>query len=1053
VTTFHSRTDDPTLSVTKAAQVLGVHPNTVRAWSDQGRLRYYRINARGDRRFRIADLHQFLSAAERDGLPGIPEPATAARPMAPGIPGGAASGAPGGPDRPMERPVASSVRTSDDRAIRLAPLSRVARREQARRTPPRRVRLLDGGRSGQPTPTMISTMGPAIGPTTASTIASTRESAKPPASDFGLFAELADAATRTPDIDRLLALVVRQVRVARDFDVVELWESRGDDFAFRAGDRSASGRTELPGSNALRRHARSAQRALVEVGGPARSQVEAAIPIGVDGAVWGVLQIARLAGAHAEQPRRPALLQPADSNVPAAMAAPTPDSDIDLGLLVAIAAQLGTAIRSAAAVNAIGLELRGAAALRRVAGDIGPELGLSEALSRLVDHAMVLFEADRGAVFLPGPDAQAIRNVSRGLSERYLHAVVNQPPPTLPAEAVEARRPIFATNFRDDHRAALIRPAIVQEGYDTICAAPMFVASELVGVLTLYHDRHHPWSAADLDTFAAFASQAATLVQSARQFGQLASWAAHLESIQQLGARLSHLGAVEAICDAIATELREVIAHDNIRVYLVRGDDLVPLALQGLTPAYAGETAQELTLHVGQGITGWVAAEGVGQNLRDAENDPRGSRIAGTEPMDESMLLAPMTFEGRVLGVIVLSRHGLAQFGDDDLRLLEIYAGIAAEAIAHAEATERLRDQSAALERQLRSQRALLSITESILTTLDPRAVLEQIAERLGVLVGYDNLAIEVVDTTTGRLTPLTARGVHATGFLEPWAPDETGIATWVVEHNEPALVLDERNDPRVNAFRGSALDGSMIVVPLRGREGATGVLTLERLGTSALYTDDEFELVKLFAAQVSIALQNAEVHRAVEIRARTDYLTGLLNHGTFRQWLHDGTSRGEPFCLVMIDLDDFKAINDAFGHQAGDRLLRQIGAAIVAAGRANDLVFRYGGDEFAVLAPGTDLGGGMQIARHVLDAIHSLRRRGTGRRAAELEITASIGVAAYPGDATSGESILLAADRACFLAKRTGRNRIASAAEGLAVGEVFSLQEPTPVDPPTLPA
>jgi diguanylate cyclase (GGDEF)-like protein len=248
-------------------------------------------------------------------------------------------------------------------------------------------------------------------------------------------------------------------------------------------------------------------------------------------------------------------------------------------------------------------------------------------------------------------------------------------------------------------------------------------------------------------------------------------------------------------------------------------------------------------------------------------------------------------------------------------------------------------------------------------------------------------------------------------------------------------------------------MDGSMIVVPLRGREGATGVLTLERLGAGALYTEEEFELVKLFAAQVSIALQNAEVYRAVEIRARTDDLTGLLNHGTFRQWLQDGTARGEPFCLVMIDLDDFKAINDAFGHQAGDRLLRQIGAAIVAAGRENDLVFRYGGDEFAVLAPGTDLAGGMQIARHVLDAIHALHRHSSGRRAAELEVTASIGVAAYPGDATTGESILLAADRACFLAKRTGRNRIASAAEGLAVGEEFSLQEPTPVDPPTLPA
>ena len=108
------------------------------------------------------------------------------------------------------------------------------------------------------------------------------------------------------------------------------------------------------------------------------------------------------------------------------------------------------------------------------------------------------------------------------------------------------------------------------------------------------------------------------------------------------------------------------------------------------------------------------------QNLPDAANDPRAETIPGTEEdLDESMLLAPMVFEDRVLGVIVLSKLGLDQFGDDDLRLLVIYASFAAQAMANADATERLREQSAALERQLRSQRELLQITESILTTLD----------------------------------------------------------------------------------------------------------------------------------------------------------------------------------------------------------------------------------------------------------------------------------------------------------------------------------------------
>ena len=353
--------------------------------------------------------------------------------------------------------------------------------------------------------------------------------------------------------------------------------------------------------------------------------------------------------------------------------------------------------------------------------------------------------------------------------------------------------------------------------------------------------------------------------------------------------------------------------------------------------------------------------------MDDSARDPRGVTIPGTDAdLDESMLLAPMVHEGACLGVVVLVRQGLRQFTEDDLRLLVIYASFAAQAMANADATFLLREQSRALERQLRAQRELLRITESILTTLDQHAVLEQITDRLGSLIHCDNIAIEVVDSPTGLLRPLTARGVHADYFLAPWEPGETGVATWVVEHNEPVLVEDERTDPRVNHFREmGAIDGSLIVVPLIGPKGAAGVLTLERLGTEAPFDQREFELVQLFAAQVSIALRNAESFQAAEVRARTDDLTGLLNHGTFKDWLAQSVAAGESFGVVMIDLDEFKSINDTLGHQVGDRVLREIARAILGAARDSDAVFRYGGDEFAVVLPRSDV-----------------HRRGRGRRA-----------------------------------------------------------------------
>jgi diguanylate cyclase (GGDEF)-like protein len=368
--------------------------------------------------------------------------------------------------------------------------------------------------------------------------------------------------------------------------------------------------------------------------------------------------------------------------------------------------------------------------------------------------------------------------------------------------------------------------------------------------------------------------------------------------------------------------------------------------------------------------------------------------------------------------------------------------------MANADATELLRAQSATLERQLLGQRELLQITESILSTLDPRAVLEQIAERLGALVRYDNISIEVYDRKAGLLRPLTARGVHAEEYLKDWGVGEEGIATWVITHNEPVLIADQFGDERVSHFASVGKQhGGLIVVPLRDREGATGVLTVERLGEGNTFSDDEFDLVKLFAAQVSIALQNAEIYRDVEIRARTDWLTGLLNHATFREQLESSVAQGDVFSLVMMDLDDFKSVNDALGHQAGDRLLAEIAGAIVHAGRETDHVFRYGGDEFVLILPGADAPSAVAVAERVRAAVDGVGRPGRKGAAGRVRCSASFGLATFPKDGQTADSVLLAADRACFVAKRAGRGLIATAEEGMALASEFKLQEPTPVD------
>jgi diguanylate cyclase (GGDEF)-like protein len=471
--------------------------------------------------------------------------------------------------------------------------------------------------------------------------------------------------------------------------------------------------------------------------------------------------------------------------------------------------------------------------------------------------------------------------------------------------------------------------------------------------------------------------------------------------------------------------------------------------MRGLVGEFHDETPDQLRIRLGEGITGWVAEHRLPQNLPDAAHDPRAMTIPGTdEDLDESMLLAPLVFEEHVLGVIVLSKLGLRQFSDDDLRLIVIYASLAAPAMANAEATERLREQSIRLERRLAGQRALLEITGSIMSTLDLPRILDEVADRLVDIVRWDNISIEWVDPGTGMLTPLMARGVHADEYIKPWEPGEKGLATWVLGHGAPQLVRDELDDPRIHQFEATGdVDGSLICVPLHGRDGVRGVVSLERLGSEERFDEDDFELVQLFASQVSIAIRNAEAYHEKTIEAETDDLTGLLNQGTFTEWLERSVQTQERFGLLMLDLDEFKTVNDQLGHQAGDDFLRSVAGAIRGACRDSDRVFRYGGDEFTVICPATDAVGTVALAERIRDALGVIGADWGQRRRAG-QVTASIGVATFPEYGPTAGEVLLAADRACFVAKRRGRDMIASAEDGLALAGELTLQEPTPLDP-----
>ena len=364
---------------------------------------------------------------------------------------------------------------------------------------------------------------------------------------------------------------------------------------------------------------------------------------------------------------------------------------------------------------------------------------------------------------------------------------------------------------------------------------------------------------------------------------------------------------------------------------------------------YADEVGEELNVRVGQGITGWVAQQGLPQYLPDAAHDPRAETMPGTDPdLDESMLLAPMRFDDRTVGVIVLSRLGIDQFEPDELRYLKTYAAMAAQAMANVDATELLRAQSEILARQLEAQRQLLRATESILSTLDPHGIVEEIAQRVGTL-----FPVDTIDPATPAIPRAGRRVSSSPRAKAPRCPDSESsdvieMSAWLERHGTVLRLQHDAPPPEDLRLERAWDDDALAVAPLLGAGEIMGALAVTRRGDRATFDDAELELIQLFAGHVAIALRNAVQHQAVELRAQTDALTGLENQGTFNDRLDRWVASNRPFSLLLVDMDGFKSFNDEHGHAAGNQLLREVGATFVRACRDSDEIYRYGGDEFA---------------------------------------------------------------------------------------------------------
>ena len=325
----------------------------------------------------------------------------------------------------------------------------------------------------------------------------------------------------------------------------------------------------------------------------------------------------------------------------------------------------------------------------------------------------------------------------------------------------------------------------------------------------------------------------------------------------------------------------------------------------------------------------------------------------------------------------------------------------------------------------MESYRRLADVFHEVLAEQGLDALLDRVANALAELIPHDSMTIYEADEPRRMLTPVLARDKWADKILADRCPFGVGLTGWGVEHREPVRVQQAHLDPRVATVRGTPEDEpeALITVPLIARDSIKGALNIYRLGEDAMFDDDEFELAKRFGDAAALALDNAQIRARLEHQAQTDPLTGLYNHRSFHERLRAALTNAsrshDKVSVLMLDIDDFKRVNDVFGHGAGDEILRSLADALKSTVRASDVVCRLGGEEFAIVMASRNGDDAERLANRLVDHVASAEFEPAGR------ITISVGLARGPEHAMNPRELIACAEAAMMTAKARGKNQI----------------------------
>ena len=384
---------------------------------------------------------------------------------------------------------------------------------------------------------------------------------------------------------------------------------------------------------------------------------------------------------------------------------------------------------------------------------------------------------------------------------------------------------------------------------------------------------------------------------------------------------------------------------------------------------------------------------------------------AGASPRIRSWCGIHLSLSDGTMGVLAMVDYH-SPINPRQLELFQVVAKEATVAFENSRTLMRERDRTRRLS-------ALNEIGQRASAVLNPKELLPEICLQAQSAFGYDWAHIEIVDKETKELV-VEAEAGYGSDFIGRHVALADALAGAAVQSGKPVVADFTSADFKYAPMRAGVRSG--VSVPLKVHEEILGVFSLESRLRNA-FAPEDVVMVQALANQIALALHTARTYQAAFEQAITDGLTGLKTHRYFmesveREWRRS-TRSGQEFSVIMLDLDQFKEVNDRYGHMQGDRVLRAVANVLSDSVRQSNVVARYGGDEFAILMPEATTAQAEAFAERMRSNIENdplLKQHG---------ITASIGIGTFPEHGPTKEEVLRMADAGMYLAKYQSGNSV----------------------------